>query len=232
MSGMTTAEKITLLGIGITFLIGIINLVLLFRNTKKTLFINTITSQRIKWIGELRSLVSQYVSTVSLHEHKNVEKDGDRGKYLDNILLLESQIKLHLNFQGRRDKAIIQLVERIRSNIFSIYDFVTLLELKPEEREKKFIDQNFEDMKKMIENKVDENFLKSIPKDTSLEEVIRLLYNDVYNNEVTKYNAEFKHKFKKHREGIKEDVAELVLKTQIYLKSEWDRVKRESVGDN
>ncbi|WP_411678963.1 hypothetical protein [Clostridium thailandense] len=73
-------DKDTLTGIGVilTFTIGVFNLVFSMKNNKKTQFINTITSSRINWMGELRENMSLYISLIPIHNYINVTTNAKR----------------------------------------------------------------------------------------------------------------------------------------------------------
>ncbi len=58
---------ITAVGIILSFIVGLAGLIISLLNTRKTLYINTVTASRIKWIGELRALISEFVSIITLH---------------------------------------------------------------------------------------------------------------------------------------------------------------------
>jgi len=47
-------------GVVVTFLLGIWNLVYNYRNNRRTSFINTVTKERVLWIGTLRTNVSKF----------------------------------------------------------------------------------------------------------------------------------------------------------------------------
>lgn len=112
---MTTTEIVMLIGIGLTFFIGILNLVVTFRNVRKTAFINSVTSSRIKYIQELRESISKfcglahsYANKIYKLEYKEVwelHKEADNLRYL---------IRLYLNPEDDYwDNKIINLINEI-----------------------------------------------------------------------------------------------------------------------
>lgn len=112
---MTTAEILTLSGIGLTFIIGVFNLFLTFRNVRKTAFINSVTSSRIKYIQDLRESISKfcglahsYANKVYKLEYKEV---WELHKEADNLRFL---IRLYLNPEDDYwDNKIINLIDEI-----------------------------------------------------------------------------------------------------------------------
>jgi hypothetical protein len=97
-----------------TLLLGIWNLVYNYRNSKRTTFINTVTSERLKWIHETRDAISTlcgrtyyWVMTqdqISPEESNNVRKEIDKLKLL---------VKLYLNPKSNKDINIMKLIDKI-----------------------------------------------------------------------------------------------------------------------
>lgn len=112
---MTTTEIVTLISIGLTFFVGVFNLVITFRNVRKTAFINSVTAARIKYIQELRESISKfcglahsYANRIYKLEYKDVwelHKEADNLRYL---------IRLYLNPEDEYfDNEIISLIDQI-----------------------------------------------------------------------------------------------------------------------
>lgn len=112
---MKQTEIITLVGIGLTFIVGVFNLIVTFRNVRKTAFINSVTASRIKYIQDLRESISSfcglansYANRIYKLEYKEVwalHKEADKLKYL---------IRLYLNPEDEYwDKEIIALTDEI-----------------------------------------------------------------------------------------------------------------------
>jgi len=112
---MATTEIITLVGIGITLLIGVFNLIVTFRNVRKTTFINAITTSRIKYIQELRGSISRFcalaysysnrISKLSFEQVWELHKEADTLRFL---------IRLYLNPEDEYwDNRIIQLIDQV-----------------------------------------------------------------------------------------------------------------------
>jgi len=112
---MKTTEIVTLIGIGLTFIVGITNLIVILTNAKKTTFINSITTSRIKYIQELRntiaelcSLVTSYKSRISRLSYK------DHFELLKQTNKLKYQIRLYLNPADEYwDEKILELINQI-----------------------------------------------------------------------------------------------------------------------
>lgn len=112
---MTTPEKITLVGIGITFLIGVVNLLVTFRNVRKTSFINSVTASRIKYIQELRESISRFCALAYSYNNRiyKIPKEyvWELHKEADTLRFL---IRLYLNPEDDYwDNKIINLIDQI-----------------------------------------------------------------------------------------------------------------------
>jgi hypothetical protein len=112
---MKTIEIVTLIGIGLTFIVGVFNLFITFRNVRKTAFINSVTASRIKYIQELRESISKFCGLAYSYnnrlyklEYKDVwelHKEADSLKFL---------IRLYLNPEDEYwDIKIIGLIDQI-----------------------------------------------------------------------------------------------------------------------
>jgi len=112
---MTTTEIITITGIGLTFSIGVCNLIISLKSVRKTTFINSITASRIKYIQQLRESISKfcglahsYANKVYKLEYKDV---WELHKEADNLKFL---IRLYLNPEDDYwDNKIIDLIDKI-----------------------------------------------------------------------------------------------------------------------
>ncbi len=117
---------ITVIGIVVVFITTVVNLgITLFftwKNTKKTNFINTVTSSRIHWIGSLREKMSSFIATaIALNYAKepiegmsiNGVKDAEQMRI--ELDILRYSIFLHLNPRDEPDKEIQALVLEIHN---------------------------------------------------------------------------------------------------------------------
>ena len=125
---------IYVIGIFGTLAVSILNLVVNTLNKNKTQFINTVTSSRIKWIGELRTLIAEFSAqygmtrnnynryqeaTLSRYNMKvemlvfSCNEEEKIYKYLTNITSLKNKIILMLNKEDKDDAEIIKHVEKM-----------------------------------------------------------------------------------------------------------------------
>jgi hypothetical protein len=94
---MTTTEIVTLVGIGMTFFVGVFNLVITFKNARNSTFINSVTSSRIKYIQELRESISRFCALANSYNNRlsklkyeqlwELHKESDTLKFLIRLYL-------------------------------------------------------------------------------------------------------------------------------------------------
>lgn len=207
---MDGKDIITTVGILLTFSLGIFNLITNNKNGKKTQFINTVTSARIKWIYELRDLVSQFVSYIPFYTSTYIWQNGkERGDYNKNLIEIKEKIKLHLNYNDERDKKILNLIEDIVKLIYRLYE--ECVEFVENDDDQK-VDQ-LAKIKSEGEN-IDVSIVKLKPID---------LYLDKLNTAIHSYSL-----MEELRKDIPRLTEQLTGLIQEYLKTEWERVKFES----
>jgi hypothetical protein len=112
---MTTPEIVTLVGIGLTFIVGVFNLIITFKNVRKTAFINSVTASRIKYIQELRESISKFCGLAHSYANKiyklEYKEVWELHKEADNLRFL---IRLYLNPEDDYwDNRIISLIDQI-----------------------------------------------------------------------------------------------------------------------
>lgn len=110
-----TIERVTLIGIGFTFVVAVVNLYFTIRNDKQNRFINSVTSSRIQYIQDLRTSISQFCGIIYSYNLRldgvtklqlfEIQREADKLKYL---------IKLYLNPEDKYwDEKIISLIDQI-----------------------------------------------------------------------------------------------------------------------
>jgi hypothetical protein len=107
-----TKDIITLFGIGITFIVSSISLYVSLHNTKKTLYINSITSSRIRWIGTLRENISDYCGLIHHYALTDIEPENEK-KIFEQIDRLRYLIKLQLNRGDKFDSELILKIDTL-----------------------------------------------------------------------------------------------------------------------
>ncbi|GHT41143.1 hypothetical protein AGMMS49965_10490 [Bacteroidia bacterium] len=102
-------ETIKLIGIILTFIIGVVNVVVTVTNNNKNLFINTVTNARKEYFQELRKLVAEFAFIAT-------NTDVDDNQKLEQLAF---QIKLMMNpakFPECWDGYAVNLIDEIIEN--------------------------------------------------------------------------------------------------------------------
>lgn len=222
---MELKDWITIIGIGLTFVIGIFNLFNGIKINKRTVFVNAITSERVKWMGQLKELIAEYLSLTTFYERKPVLEGEDLAKYFERLIYLQNRIKLHLNYVDLKDEEINLLIEKINKKIFGIYEAKEIISLPkkdrfdaiPEEIKQEYFD-------KVLRRDVDKETAKKIIATGDKESLI-----EVFNKVVKEISKDFKEEYGyKGKKDLIEYTNKLVDKSRRYLKVEWEKVKDEA----
>jgi hypothetical protein len=109
---MELKDSIAIVGIGATFLVSASALVHSLLSDRRTSFVNTVTTSRLKWIDSLRDQVSEFLAVTG--------RLRSPGQMSETALLLQRdtllhQIVLHLNPHDAEDQKICLLVEEVRA---------------------------------------------------------------------------------------------------------------------
>ncbi|CAN5477220.1 hypothetical protein BH09SUM1_BH09SUM1_09970 [soil metagenome] len=110
---MEAKDYCFVVGILLTFILGVWNLIVSRENTRRANFINTVTSQRVKWIEQLRQDISLFVGLIqtwSLSEPPGAARDFETMREIDR---LRHVIRLRLNPSGNHDQEIARLIRQI-----------------------------------------------------------------------------------------------------------------------
>jgi hypothetical protein len=108
-------EAIAVAGIFVTLAVSSANLLYSLWNSKRTTFVNTITSSRLKWIDSLRDEVSEFMATTTQlmgPKHSHDSKQSTEMLLRRDTLLHE--IVLHLNPLDDEDMRIKSVADQIR----------------------------------------------------------------------------------------------------------------------
>ncbi|AKQ71761.1 MULTISPECIES: hypothetical protein [Bacillus] len=137
LSALEPKDWITILSIWVTLGIGIWNLFSNAKINRKTLFVNAITSERVKWMTLLKELLSEYLTLICTYE-RNKPRQGEQNlDFLKELLRLEYRIKLHLNYKGEKDKEIMFQIERANKDIIDYYNSIEAMDVIDENLHKR-----------------------------------------------------------------------------------------------
>ncbi len=101
------------LGIILTFVLGVWNIVNNYRLSRRTAFINTVTAERVKWIEKLRKNISEFCGLSYTWQVSGLEGKPEELDVLKQIDVLRHLIRLQVNPEGTHDKEIERLIAQI-----------------------------------------------------------------------------------------------------------------------
>jgi hypothetical protein len=100
-------------GVLVTLTLGIWNAVQGYYATRKASSINIVTSQRVKWIEQLRQDISTFAGLTHTWCHSDLEAGRGGGETLKRIDRLRHVIRLRLNPDGAPGRKITALMKKI-----------------------------------------------------------------------------------------------------------------------
>lgn len=100
-------------GVVVTLFLGLWNAFANFRSGQRTMFVNTVTSQRIKWIEQLRQDISMFSGLVYHWAMTDLADTKEEQQIIKEIDRLNHVIRLRLNPAGTHDKIIEGLLAEI-----------------------------------------------------------------------------------------------------------------------
>jgi len=238
-----TFNLVSAIGIGLAFITGIINLTLILQQQK----LENITKNRMEWINCIRLLISELIALANIENLKEAFEDNEIFHIkLSNLEQKVTLIRLYLNFKSEYDKEIIIGAMNIEDSIKCIFHYLELRRLESQQDYTSTINA----FKDSIRNNNCNHFL-SLLRDFSIKNnpttVVDGLYahgsltrSEIRNVIINEYCVDRKdecylHSFLKDDRfindlinEIEDSKRELLMLVQIYLKSEWTRVKYES----
>jgi hypothetical protein len=126
---MTIEAKdiITLIGISVSLVVGFTGLYISFLNSKKTIFINSVTSSRTRWIEIIRNTIAEYCG---LSRQIYCSTTEEKLKKLEKVEQLKILIKLQLNRNDPFDSSIMEKVDSISKHFYD--EFPTEMDVEIE----------------------------------------------------------------------------------------------------
>lgn len=224
---MEMKDVLTLTGVLITLVVGIASLINGLVTNKRTLYVNAITSERVKWMGQLKELLAEHLSLTALYDHRNFLQGAELNNYLERLTYLRNRIKLHLNPAGKKDRTIIRLIDRINEKIIMIYDYGKITSTSEEGSIERF-EKILELLHSKFINDIEDKYwlLKSREKYNNANDEDKIeLFNSGKERLYEILRKELGYKVKDISSKLSKELVEL---SSEYLKEEWERVKLES----
>lgn len=235
----------------ITGIVAIGGYILTSKNNTKLSFINTATASRIKWMAEVRELLSDFITFLPqynpfiLEKIKNTTDEFDfTNEYFNLNKLIKTKTKLELllgskgkdcNLQNNEDNKELNVVKSIEE-AFSIVNQLNIFFMMYNCGSSSENDNLAQELSEDFCNKILENIECKSFQGTNLDDNKRKL---AYLLNSTKVNTE---KLLKHiyiidinlsikeiiNKDLKSKVDDIIKNSQDSLKFEWERVKNES----
>ncbi len=226
-NGFDTKELLQLIGFVVTIALGVINVISSTRINKKSRYVNAVTTERVKWMAELKELLSKFISLTKYYDRKAILDEKDSQDYFEKLYYLQSKIKLHLNYLDERDEKINSLVEEIINKYHGLYEMKEFLKKPEDERYKEILtERKYDKLSKRVFSKynITHVHVQKMLKENDTQEMMRIL-NLVY--EELREELKNKYGYKGQQELINKTI-ELVEISRQYMKEEWEKVKDES----
>lgn len=110
---MEAKDWVLTAGVVVTLVLGVWNAVVNHRVNKRATFVNTVTSQRIKWIEQLRQDISAFAGLTYHWSHSELEGKPGEAEVVKEMDRLRHVIRLRLNPSGAHDQTIEALIAEI-----------------------------------------------------------------------------------------------------------------------
>jgi hypothetical protein len=131
------------IGIILTFIIGVVNFIITWRGLKQTTFINSVTTERTRWMGQVREKMTEFCKSCQLL----LKENDSNHKHFGEILYLSILMKLLLNRSDPYDSAIIEQMEIVKQVAIKQSERI---KGNTEEERKRSLLENLPDMEKEL----------------------------------------------------------------------------------
>ena len=105
-------------GVIVTLILGVWNALANHHFNSRTTFVNTVTSQRIQWIEQLRQDIASYSGLVFHWSSTDLADKTEERQIFKDIDRLQHVIRLRLNPTGNNDKTIERLLDEIPNQAY------------------------------------------------------------------------------------------------------------------
>lgn len=235
----------------ISGLVAIGGYILTSRNNTKLSFINTATASRIKWIAEVRELLSDFITFLPQYNPfilKKIKEEKEEFDFtndylnLNKLIKIKTKLELLLGSKGKdcndenniedKDLKVLKSVKDAFNIVNKLNIFFTMYLCNSQNENENLateLDENF--CEKLLE-KLDSSFFQGNDFKDNREKLIYFLSSKNGSNEeflkhvyIVNINSSIKYIINKE---LNSKVEEIVKNSQEALKFEWERVKKES----
>lgn len=223
---------IAIMSLVVSLIVSIGSMIITNIIARKNRLTDVITSNRVEWMQKLKDYISKYESMVSYYYDKQIPQDIP--EFINNLYELTAQIKLHLNYKGKADIEIIDYINQIN------VAFEKLLFLRKSLKDSKdykisedvisYYCYEYPDMFSLLYKEICEEHNVNFNDISSIEKMIDELRSEpeqikqLVIKQVQIIDKDIKEQINKLKYGHEI----LMILTQIYLKTEWERVKVEA----
>jgi len=202
-----------------TIFLGIVAVISSNIINKRQIASTVVTGNRMDWIKRFRYLISTYLAKVNYYEDKNFNISED----LKQLYELESEIKIHLNVFGTYDEIICNYISRLNFSHSSICHWISI-----RDAEHLTADEVIEMLIYIYKhyNIQIEDLISGYTSAVDIEVFIKDNFKELYQKSC-KILLSLKNSWIKDIKNLSELI---LIYSQIYLKTEWDRVKKEAIS--
>ena len=150
---MESSDVITLIGIGLTFLVSLVTLIYTIKRNKHSDFISKVTDYRLKWIDLVRIPISEYLFSVDRMGRGNEEATSENYTL---FLAKHWQMQAFLTTFSPNDKKAQEVLDKIYKNA----SLLLSANCADKEKARKSIIEDLTTANKTLRELMDENWFK------------------------------------------------------------------------
>jgi hypothetical protein len=109
---MESKDFIALIGIVVSLIVGGSGLIIGILNSRKTIYINSVTSLRTKWLDNIKTYLSEFCG-LTYNYTLSLDPTKDQRDVVEKIDKLRFLIKLNLNPNDKFDQKLMEKIDKI-----------------------------------------------------------------------------------------------------------------------
>jgi hypothetical protein len=181
---------------------------------------------------ELKCFINDYITMTQLSENATIYYDlQKRLEYFEKLTIVRNKIVLHLNCEGYIDEKIIQSISKIYTYMEVLYEMDKLLQEDDNHKKVEYIVKHYHsEIFSELSNAIELNSYDNIQEAIEQGDISEIVSN-IISDEIGEFNKYFKKLPRKITNKMENEHNALIKITKVYLKLEWNRVKKESKGN-